>query len=430
MRGSVYIFAVLMLNISIALLHGDDLPGTVLQTAHTLRHNRALLESLPAYTCLETIAREQKGPKKRKSRALDIVQVDVGVGRNQEIYSWPGEEVFSSSDLAALIGQGFSETGSFNSFASNLFVSNGGIVRPAGEQVLQGRDTIHFTYSIPSLASNWDIDWLGSRGVVGESGEFWVDKQSLTLVRLEAAAQNFPPNLPLKAMTVVIKYEALTSEGKTVLVPSSAEAVAVELNGTMHRNVIGFSQCHVFKAESRMSSSPETLAKAVEGYETHRDAMPAGLDLSITLDTEIRGDTVKVGDAVIAHLNKAVKISKEGMIPRGAIVNGRVRELREIPDLPNTCQIGVELNEIDWPGHVGIFFGQAVNLQQITGLSTFISRGTIRTINAPGGLLTNSATENIWPTDMPGVAMFFLSGPRVIPKGFRMTWRTRATKHL
>src|SRR5690242_14289781 len=107
MRGSVYILAVLILNMCIAPLFADDLPSPVLETAHTLRHNRALLESLPAYTCLETITREQKGPKKRKPRALDVVQVDVGVGRNQEIYSWPGEKVFSSSDLAALIGQGF-----------------------------------------------------------------------------------------------------------------------------------------------------------------------------------------------------------------------------------------------------------------------------------------------------------------------------------
>jgi hypothetical protein len=430
MRGSVYVLVVLILNTSVALLHGDDLPSAVLETAHTLRHNRNLLESLPAYTCLETITREQKDPKQRKPRALDIVQVDVGVGRNQEIYSWPGEKAFSSGDLAALIGQGFSATGFFNSFARNLFVSNGGIVRLAGEQVLQGRDTIHFSYTIPSLASNWNIDWLGARGVVGESGEFWVDKHSLTLLTLEVTANNFPPNLPLKAMTVVIKYEALSNEGKIVLIPSTAEAVAVELNGTMHRNVIGFSQCHVFKAESRISSSPETLVKAVEGYEAHRDSLPEGLDLYITLDSEFRGDTAKVGDAVTAHLNKAVKISKESTAPRGAIVKGRVREFRKIPDLPNTCQVGLELNEIDWPGHVGIFFGQAVNLQQIAGLSTLISRGTMKTVNAPGGLLTNSATENIWPTDMPGVAKFFLSGSRVIPRGFQMTWRTRATKHL
>src|SRR6476646_9576423 len=116
MRGSVYVLVVLIISTFIASLPADDLPSTVLEIAHTLRHNRDLLKRLPAYTCLETIAREQKNPKQRKPRALDIVQVDVGVGRNQEIYSWPGEKVFSSSDLAALIGQGFSETGFFNTF--------------------------------------------------------------------------------------------------------------------------------------------------------------------------------------------------------------------------------------------------------------------------------------------------------------------------
>jgi hypothetical protein len=420
----------MIISSSSASAHPDALPISVLEIAHTVQQNRKLLENLPAYTCLETIARDQKGPKQRKPRALDVVQVDVGVGRHKEIYSWPGEKTFSSSDLGILIGQGFSATGFFDTFASNLFVRDGGIIRLAGEQVLQRRDTIHFAYTIPSLASNWNVDWLGIQAVVGEAGEFWVDKRSLTLLRLSAAANDFPPAFPLKAISAVLQYETLSIEDKTVLIPSSAEIVAIEMNGTMHRDVIAFSQCHIFKAESRISNSPETLVKAVEGYETHRDALPAGLDIPITLESEIRGDTVKIGDAVTAHLNKALKISSELIIPRGALVRGRVREFRQIQDLANTCQVGVEFNEIDWLGHVGIFFAEAVNLQQIAGLSTSIFRGTTRTIDAPSGPLTNSTTEKMWPAEMPGVAMFFLTGAHVIPKGFRMTWRTRKTTHL
>lgn len=422
--------ALLVTSSRTALPGSDDLPDTTLEIAHTLRHNRDLLNNLPAYTCVETIAREQKDAKQRKPRALDIVQVDVGVGREAEIYSWPGEQTFSSSDLGGLVGQGFLETGFFHTFASNLFVSNGAMVRAAGEQVLQGREAIRFTYNFPSLTNNWNINWMGSRGVIGQSGEFWVDKQTLTLLRMDVIGNDFPPNLPLKAIRLEMRYETLSIEHKTVLIPSSAEVLATEVTGTTYRDLVSFSQCHVFEVESKISSSAESLAQAVKTYEAHREALPSGLDIPITMESEIRANTAKVGDAITARLNRAVKISAELTVPRGATVRGRIREFRKVQDPPDTYQVGLEFNEIEWPGHIGIFFAEPVKLQQIAGLSSLFSRGTMRTSNVAAGLLTQSTTENIRPAEMPGIATFFLGASHVIPKGFQMAWRTRKTKHL
>ena len=430
MRRDTGILIFLIISVCAVSSYSDDLPGPVLETAHTLRHNRELLEHLPAYTCLETIAREQKDPKQRKPRALDIVQVDVGVGQGIEIYSWPGERIFSSNDLGNLVGNGFLGTGLFHTFATNLFVENGAIVRSAGEQVVQGRDAIRYTYTFPSLESNWNIDWMGARGVVAESGEFWVDKASLALLRLDVAANNFPPNVPLKAMNVTMRYETLSLQHKTVLIPSSAQMAAVEINGTVYRDTVAFSQCHVFEAESTIATSPETLVHAVEQYETQRATVPAGMEIPITLESEIRGETTKIGGAITARLNKALKISPELTVPRNAIVRGRVREFRQLQDLPDTWRVGLEFNEIDWPGHVAVFFGEAIKVQQIAGLSTLITRGAVVTTNGATGLLTKSTTENIRPAQIPGMVTFFLGNPHVIPKGFQMTWRTKKVKHL
>lgn len=107
MREGICVVLLLVVGSAHSRSAPNDLPDAVLEIAHTRQHNRHLLDGLPAYTCEETIAREQKGPKQRKPRALDIVQVDVGVGQDTEIYSWPGEKAFSSSDLGALIGYGF-----------------------------------------------------------------------------------------------------------------------------------------------------------------------------------------------------------------------------------------------------------------------------------------------------------------------------------
>lgn len=353
MRGGIGVVLLIISSCNTWSL-GDDLPSRVLETAHTLLHNRDLLASLPEYTCLEEIAREQKDPKQSKPRARDIIQVDVGVGRDTEIYSWPGEKPFSSADLGSLIGYGLVGTGLFYTFATNLFVNQGAIVRLAGEEVFQGRDAIHFTYTVPSLENNWDINWMGARGVVGESGEFWVDKTTLTLLRLEAAANTFPPNLPLKALNVAIQYEPLSTQHKTVLIPGSAEVVAIEMSGVVYRDLVAFSQCQVFEAESRIQNSPETLVNAVEGYEAHRSVVPAGVEIPVTMESEIRGDTAKVGDLITARLNRDVKISPELTAPRGAVVKGRIRELLQIQDPPDTRQVGLEFNEMNWPGHVAV----------------------------------------------------------------------------
>jgi hypothetical protein len=77
-----------------------------------------------------------------------------------------------------------------------------------------------------------------------------------------------------------------------------------------------------------------------------------------------------------------------------------------------------------------VFFGEAVKLQQIAGLSTLVTRGAIVSKNVAAGLLTKSTTENIRPPRIPGMAVFFLGNPHVIPKGFQMMWRTTKVKHL
>lgn len=430
-RGVVIAGILFLVTTSSVPVYADDLPASVLAEAHARERNRELLKRAPMYTCLETISRESRRPKERKSRLLDLVQLDVGVGEHQEIYSWPGEQTFSAGGLADLIGTGMVATGLFHSFAHNLFVLDGGIVNFMGQQALQGKDTLHFRYLIPSLQNKWSIDWLGATGVVGESGEFWVDAHTFTLLRLDVAAGDFPPNIPLNELTIGINYETLSNGAESTLIPSEAYIHAVETDGTEHRDAVAFSECRIFSAESKISDSPKALEKAVASYEAHREALPGGVVLRLVLDTGIRAASAKMGDALTAHLDTRVKISSSNLIiPRGAQAKGRIREFRKLTDPPDTYEVGLAFNELDWPGHIAVFFGEAVDIPQVAGLSQFYSRGTTRSIDTLAGFLTTSTTENVAPLAMPGVATFFLGGAHAIPKGVHLTWRTERAKHL
>lgn len=429
MRGAIIAFVPLILWFCVTPALPADLEREVLAVSRALRHNRDLLKNVSAYTCLETISRQQKSPRERKPRTLDVVQVDVAVGQGREIYSWPGAATFTGSNLGGLVGNGFVATGFFDAFASNVFMKSVAAVNLAGTKAIQGTDALRFTYIFPSWANNWNINWLGAQGNVGTKGEFWVDRKSFTLLRLDAVATDIPPNLPLKMLKVIVDYKALSMGSKSTLIPSGAEILAVETNGVRSRDAISFSQCHMFTAESKIGPSPADLAKQVQVYEAHRIALPAGVNLPITLDTHIDTAAVKLGDPVRAHLDKTVRISPELSIPRGALVKGRIRESRELQNPPNTREIGFGFDEIDWPGHIGIFFAGPIQIEQLPGLSRFISRGKTMEMRAAMGLVMSSTTENIWAPQVPGVAIFFLSGSRIIPKGFRMTWRTHETSH-
>lgn len=411
-------------------LHSEDLPQSALLIARSRQHNSDLLQRLPAYTCLETISREVQQPKQRRPVKQDVVQVDVGVGLHEEIYSWPGAEVFSSDGLASLVGQGFLGTGAFDTFARNIFVFDAAAVKLVGAELLEGREAWGFSYTIPSLNSNWQVNWLGAKGVVGEAGAFWVDRKSLTLLRLDAKAVDFPPNLPLNAIKSTVRYQTVSIGGTRALIPSDAQLTAIEWNGTMHRDELAFSQCRLFEAESKIVDSPALLREAITKYEVDRVALPPGLNLRFTLETRIQMNTAKVGDAIIAHLDKPVKISDQLTAPRGALAKGRIRELVLLRDTPNTYQVGLEFNELDWLGHSGIFLAEATDIQALAGIKTSLVRGSTRYSHMGMGELTSSSTEEIRPMEMPGVATFFVSNSLVIPNGLQMTWRTQQAKHF
>lgn len=426
LRTAAVVLPWLLWLATIGPLLSEDLSPDVLRIAHVMNVNRDLLKPVNQYTCLETITRGDVEGRKRQLKKRDVVQVDVGVGSGREIYSWPGADQFSSQDIAALIGHGLVANGLFQAFAESIFSSGDIVVKPAGEQPIGGRPAFHFTYAASSLQEQWDINWLGTRGAVGYRGEFWVDKTSFALVRLIIRATDIPPSLPLQRLTIVIDYQP--PAGKA-LIPESALFTAVELNGKTGYDSFVFSHCHIFEAESRVSS--DELGQAVEQYEEKREFLPGGLTIPVTLATTISSVNARIGDPIEGVLDKAVRISSGLTAPRGAELKGRIREFDRLADLPNSFIVGLEFDELKWPGHSFSFFAEPVSLEPIHGVASIAFVGSTRSGQmGPGGLWTASTTERIWASAIPGAATFLLQDSSVLSKGFRILWHTKkVAKH-
>lgn len=340
-----------------------------------------------------------------------------------ELYSWPGAASFAAGDLSELIGQGFLGSGTFHTFSRNLFASNAPIVSRAADDFVDGRRAIRYTYRMPSLSPTWMINWKGARGLAGEAGEFWVDADSRTLLRIRVNAQDLPPNLPLSNLVVTIDFQETSNRGRrTVLLPRAAELHAVEWNGTAHRDLATFTQCHVFEAQSGLVAQTR-LTDAMRRYESFREELPGGLSLSVALAENLHLPSLHVGDPVRARLTNPLKISRDTVIPNGAELLGRVRTLQALEDLGDTTEVGIAFDGIQWSGRTGVFTADLVTLGQAPGISTLLTR------SATSGKGLSVLTENTRPADMPGVATFFVTGTHTVPAGLRMTWRTHPPHH-
>ena len=400
----------------------DDLPPGVLKAAKAVTVNRELVKHVAKFTCLETIRRTDLARKQRSIKDQDAIQVEVAVGGGREVFSWPGQNNFSDSELAQIVGHGMVATGLFQSMVNTVFAGNAAAIHWIGESTLHGHPAYHFRYKVPSFLSRWQVDWLGARGTVGEEGEFWVDVSQFTLLRLTVDAVDIPPVLPLQHLRIVIDYRPESIGTAKTLLPESAGVVAAEWNGALHRAEVLFSHCRIFGAESTLLLSAADLVKEVSQFQKSREVLPAGLTLPLTLETPIDSAIAMVGDKIRARLEEPVALPDNSTIPQGAIAEGYLRQLERLNEGGSSYyQVGLEFDRMRWPGHSADFFADSLSILPEVRLS----RG-VRSGHRGNWLTMESQSEIIQPVHIPGVASFVLEGKRVhVAKGFRIVWRTR-----
>jgi hypothetical protein len=68
----------------------SDLSPATLFIAKAVTHNRAASATASAYTCLETIEREERKNNSPDFRRLDLVRVEIVKLSNKELFAWPG----------------------------------------------------------------------------------------------------------------------------------------------------------------------------------------------------------------------------------------------------------------------------------------------------------------------------------------------------
>ena len=403
-----------------------EVPRQVIQLAQLKRQVRANVEKLSNYTCLETIERSRRKNDRQPFRYSDSVRVEVAIEKNRELYSWPGANQFEERDITQMVSGGTIASGDFASDLRSVLVNDVGVITFHGEEEFQGRRSLRWDYFVPLNLSGWRVTYGGVSGVVARRGSFWADAGSLDLLRLESNAENFPPGLPVAGVKVITDYARVRMGSQELPLVQRSELILTDIALGQSRNIVEFSHCRQFSSDAAlrfdMAEAREAGAAPVKEIR-----LPAGLRIEARLDRAIDSRTAAVGDAISATIDKAVEQKGRSLVPKGAVLRGRIRRLEKSAEPRDHYLAGLEFTDLEFPENHARFFGEMEDIG-VGGMKTLLSASSVRSRGLPGaGSSTayESSTETFSTLPIPGVGTFYMEGKEFkVPAGTRVTWKT------
>ncbi len=229
----------------------EALPDWVMRLSRVKHHLRDNFERIPNYVCRESVDRYQKARGEFLPVKVDSLQFDVAVVNRKELLGRPGAGGFEERGLSSLVSTGILGTGSFGSLAMNLFVADRARFTPRAEPApYQPPSAEGWDYDLPAFLDAYEIESHGVRVSVGVRGTFWVDTESMDLVRIDEQVVDPPSQTGMRASSSTVGYARMQIGSSNVLLPQSAELTVANLDGAEMRNEIKFSGYREYVAES------------------------------------------------------------------------------------------------------------------------------------------------------------------------------------
>ena len=308
----------LILSLAAGVAAGSDDPIAEIRRRVAERTAR-----IPNYTCLETIERNWYAGEDADSLVRDRMRFEVSVIEGQEQFAWPGGGPLDIRERQIILGRGLTKTGDFAGFLSAIFAPYAATYTRADEQAPGARRTIRYDYRVPQEKSRYTITQDGVTAAVGFHGFFRVDPETLDLTRIEMDADDIPRAFKKRSVKIAIDYGLVAVGTGSFLLPRHTDVGMVSDRKFENRTTTRFSECRQFLAESSISFEEKSVNQAVKPTEA-RAALAAGRILEAALRTPILRKTAATGDMVQAELRTEIKTGEGAVVPKGAIVEGRI----------------------------------------------------------------------------------------------------------
>ncbi len=398
-----------MLALLLAAAMADD--GGLLARAQV--QLAAQTRQLANYTCVETIERVARGEPCADCRTEDRVRLEVAVVEGEERLALPGAREFSRTELQKLAPSGLISWGDYAGALRATVLNKRAAVSYAGVEVRERR-LARYDYRVavadmPSTLSS------GAASIpTGLAGSFWIDPDSLVLVRLETNLTEIPRHFPIASMTSAIEYQQVQGARGSFLVPARADRKAEDRGRHLTTTHTVFSGCREYLAESKIRfDAPDEAASSTATAAADKLApIPDGVHISASLDQPLDFKTAAAGDPVSATVSKAVKSGGRVVAPKGALLRGRISLAQVQLGGPETVwALGFRFTELESGGASVPFRGILIEVPNATAR-------TYATIERrPAAHVTNEDGEGV---------VAYSEGPPRLPKGYPMVWKTEA----
>ena len=210
------------------------------------------MTSVPNYTCLETIERLRRTPP-LDFMHIGMVRLEVSLVAGKELFAQPGARRFEDRDVASLVPNGAIGSGMFAAFARDLFINGKGTLRYRRDENMGGHAAVRYDFRVRRQDSGLKLQVGNSSEIVAAKGSFWFDSASLDLIRLEVYGEDVPEDLHLDEALTRTDYARTHIGDSKVLLPKRSELTMTYHSGLTFRDVIEFSQCREYRAESTIS---------------------------------------------------------------------------------------------------------------------------------------------------------------------------------
>jgi hypothetical protein len=259
----------------------------------------------------------------------------------------------------------------------------------------------------------------GKSAITAFAGSFWVDQESLDLVRLESRAEEIPPDLDCNEVRESVTYGRVRLGVNERLLPSSAELALVRREGGESRNTIAFSKClHYTAATSLSFTTPRDPAVPVRARPQPELELPAGVALVLRLEQPISIGESAAGDRIVARLDKKVT-SGSVLLPKGTRVLGRIRRLERHFSSPASILVGLQFFAAEAPEGRITFRARLTGPEATPDVMKLVNDDLEIVHGAPGLDIEDDGAST-------GVGSFRVLAKELnLQRGFRTLWKTQ-----
>ena len=382
------------------------------------------LQRLPDYTCLQTIDRKTLKVA-TEAEQIDRLRFEIAYVGRKELVAWPGEGKFEQRALENLASLGGAlGSGDFALHIRNLCAAAPSAFSGPTEELRGARKTLRWDLQLQKGEIGMQVGSTQDSELVPYHGSFWVDAETLDLIRLEVHADQIPKRIGISAAGGTIEYASSRIGDSDFLLPVVSELTMTEQSGQDFRNISKFTGCRQFVGQSSISFADQAAEDRPAVEPRRVRVLPPGLTAEVELKAGIDLTSAAVGDPVQAVLVRPLRNGKEIIYPRGSKLEGRITRLqrRRIAEHPPYYVVGLRFSGVA---------GEGVESEFQASLEDLMPAGTVYFLPRRGMLLIDpnfrpqllgESVSWLAPPE-PGEGVFLAKVRRIFP-GLRLQWRT------